>query len=189
MHIVQLSTNADRWTQEIVLTDASVSLEVSRNGLAVEFTDGVRKLCLYLTPGQLAELSRRDVWAAAMIGNGASPMGRGGSVRETADELLSLDNREIQELLRDIDRDTLIDALWYFKNVTWVHRVADNMTLTAARALIEDISARWHGVDPDHTDQNHRQRGERALKILVATFRRFSALSRDTAKLGGCNAF
>jgi hypothetical protein len=78
-----------------------------------------------------------------------------------------LDDREIQYLLRECQSDTLECLLWYMKDGDLLSLIVKNMSQRAAEMLMEDLSTRWRGRDPDKATESKARLGREAVGEIM----------------------
>ena len=75
------------------------------------------------------------------------------SLREAARPLKYIADRSWQLLLREVTSESLLQALWYLKDIEIAKAVVRNMSLRAASMTVEDLIAKFHGRNPDNLPQ------------------------------------
>ena len=78
-----------------------------------------------------------------------------------------LDDREIQNLIRECQCDTMECFLWYMKDVDLLELILRNMSQRAAEMLMEDLNARWRGRNPDKVTESKAQLGREAVAEIL----------------------
>ena len=89
-----------------------------------------------------------------------------------------MDDRSIQLLLRECQSETLIDFLWYMKDGDLIKLILRNMSERAAEMMMDDITHRWHGKNPDTSLLIHARRGREAILEVMGILRRLIAESQ-----------
>lgn len=92
--------------------------------------------------------------------------------RIPARAMKELDDRSIQLLLRECQSDTLIDFLWYMKDGDLIKLILRNMSERAAEMMMDDITSRWHGKNPDTALIVQAKRGREAILEVMEILRR-----------------
>jgi len=98
--------------------------------------------------------------------------------------LKELDDRSVQLLLRECQSDTLIDFLWYMKDVDLLKLMLKNMSERAAEMLMDDLDTRWRGRNPDHVLELHAKDGRAAVLEIMTIVRRLIAETQIPDVLG-----
>ena len=83
--------------------------------------------------------------------------------------LVSMDDRTLQILIRELEPDTLIRFLWYMKNDKLVKKVVKNCSRTAGDFLIEDLEL-LKRTDPDETTGLFAKSGQDAIKHVIKIY-------------------
>lgn len=83
--------------------------------------------------------------------------------RQPARILKRLDSRSLQVLLRELHEDIVIDFLWYMKDADLIRQILANLSQRAAEMLMDDLSLRWYGKNPDTTLVSQADRGRKAV--------------------------
>lgn len=94
------------------------------------------------------------------------------SYRQTAQALHYLDDYEWQCLLRELQCDELLAALWYLKDESIAQAVFRNLSQRAAEMLLEDLQGYSRRGDPDKQPENIVQKGRDALQGVLQTLAR-----------------
>jgi hypothetical protein len=159
-----VAVQVDGTTPELILDDdgdftlrvqvdgAQVEIELSRTSLQ---TLGLQ--CVALLPALAPHLKVDGVNAA---------------YRLQAACLEELDDRSMQVLIRELQSDVMIDALWYMKDAGLIRKVLKNMSRRAAEMLMDDMDRRWHGRNPDTAPPDKNRSGRFALLEVLSIARR-----------------
>lgn len=94
--------------------------------------------------------------------------------RKQAEWIKELDPRSIQILLKELQFDTLLYALWYMKDSELMRKIIHGMPFYYAEILIEDL-AHWMGSNPDFASIEDRRRGRSAVQEVTDTASRLMA--------------
>lgn len=94
--------------------------------------------------------------------------------RQSALFILAMDNRSLQTLLREIHSEELVDFLWYMKSAELIRHVCRNMAQRAAEMLVEDLSLRWSGNNPDTALETQARCGRAAVLEILSIVRRLA---------------
>lgn len=94
------------------------------------------------------------------------------SFRQPAAILRHLDDHEWQALLRELQSDSLVAALWYLKDEAIAQAAFRNLSARAAEMLLEDLEACSLGRDPDTLPEHRLIPLRQALQEVLATVAR-----------------
>lgn len=95
------------------------------------------------------------------------------SWRSAALPLQRLNNAAWQVLLREVNADTLIYALWYLNSEEIAQRVMENCSLRAAAMLTDNLADRFqHGGNPDTVSPETAENGGTAIQEILKTLQR-----------------
>lgn len=92
--------------------------------------------------------------------------------RLPASILKHYDQISIQKLLREIDRDTMIDFLWYMADRELMRLFMHNLSGRVAGMVLEEINLRWRGKNPDQAIEYDAKRGRKAVLTIMAVVAR-----------------
>jgi hypothetical protein len=83
--------------------------------------------------------------------------------------LITMDDRTLQTLLREVEPDILIRFLWYMKDEQLVKKIVKNCSMTAGELLIEDLEL-LNRTDPDETTGLFAKAGQDAVKHVIKIY-------------------
>ena len=184
----RLSLEKDDDGVRVTVRDAVPHLvrQASADGERIELrieVDGAA-LIAQLTPAALQTLGLQCVALMPQLAPQYTVAGSEDAYRLPARLIRELDDRSIQILLRECQSDTLIDFLWYMKDVALLKLVLRNLSQRAAEMMMDDLDVRWRGKNPDATLEANARRGRDAVREIMDIVRRLIAASAIDDVLG-----
>jgi len=149
-------------------------LHLEENGhFTLSFNAGEDALHIHLAPANLQTLGLLCVAELPAL-SPQTTMVEVDAYRRPARLLNALGSRSLQVVLREVQADTLIDFLWYVKDRDLMHAVFANLSQRAGELLMDDISCRWRGINPDTAPAIQAARGRLAVEAVLDVTRRLA---------------
>lgn len=150
-------------------------LQREENGhYTLSFYTGEDALHIHLTPANLQTLGLLCVAELPALSPQTTMVEVEDAYRQPARLLKALDRRSLQIVLREVQADTLMDFLWYVKDRELMRAVFANLSQRFGEFLMDDISCRWRGINPDTASATQAARGRLAVEAVLDVTRRLA---------------
>lgn len=150
-------------------------LRREENGYStLSFNAGEDALHIHLTPVNLQTLGLLCVAELPALSPQTTMVEIEYAYRQPARLLNALGSRSLQVVLREVQADTLVDFLWYVKDRELMRAVFANLAQRAGELLMDDISCRWRGINPDTAPAIQSARGRLAVEAVLGVTRRLA---------------
>ena len=92
--------------------------------------------------------------------------------RHPARFIKEMDDRDMQLVIRELQCPTIVDFLWYMKDAELIRKILKNISRSAADMLMDDLSDRWHGKNPDTARIRDARTGRAAVEEMLHIIQR-----------------